>query len=124
MRIPGSIPILRDSCLRAVVLLVLLSASVSLAGPRIPGIRKKSSAKTEQTFVGKIKSIDTKRRVMVLMTTEGDQEESFDYKKGVRITSAHKAGQLKVSDLAVGMLVTAYIKSNKSSSEIYEILIM
>lgn len=95
------------------------------AGTKIPLVKKKKAhIRGEQTFVGKIKSIDTKERVLVLTTTEGDQEESFDYKRSVRITSAHKQGGLKVSDLTVGMLVTLYIKSSKSSSEIYEILIM
>ena len=116
--------ILVSFCALEVALLIAAIASLSLAISGIPGLRKKSSAKSEQTFVGKIKSIDTKKRVLVLTTTEGDQEESFDFKKGVRVTSAHKAGNLKVSDLTVGMLVTVYIKSNKSSSEIFEILIM
>jgi hypothetical protein len=109
----------------------LLTASLSLhtgtvyGSPKIPGVKKKKETqKKEHTFVGKIKSIDIKNRVLVLTTTEGDQEETFNYKKGVRITSAHKAGDLKVSDLTAGMLVTLYMKSSKSSSEVYEILLM
>jgi hypothetical protein len=122
------------SIVRGLFLLVCVSfATVSLyiptattyGGPKIPVVKKKKeSQKKEHTFVGKIKSIDVKKRVLVLTTTEGDQEEAFNYKKGVRITSAHKAGNLKVSDLTAGMLLTLYIKSSNSSSEVYEILIM
>lgn len=114
-------------CLLLAGWMFLAASSAFLqASPRIPVIKKKkkSSVRSEQTFVGKIKSIDTKERILVLTTTEGGQEESFDYKKGVRVTSAHKAGELKISDLAAGLLVTLYIKPTKSASEVYEILIM
>jgi hypothetical protein len=105
---------------------VLTDASLIYGSPKIPGVKKKKgeSQNSEHTFVGKIKSIDAKNRILVLTTTEGDQEETFNYKKGVRITSAHKTGELKISELVAGMLVTLYIKSSKSSSEVYEILLM
>jgi hypothetical protein len=110
------------------VLMFSLLPDVSLVygGPKIPRVKKKKgeSQKSDHTFVGKIKSINTKSRTLVLTTTEGEQEETFNYKKGVRITSVHKTGELKVSELAAGMLVTLYIKSSKSSSEVYEILLM
>lgn len=112
--------------LPVLILSLLVDVSLLYSGPKIPGVKKKKgeSQKSERTFVGKIKSIDTKNRILVLTTTEGDQEESFNYKKGVQITSAHKTGGLKISELAVGMLVTLYIKTSKSSSEVYEILLM
>lgn len=105
-------------------LALLASSYVVYATPKVPVVQKKQGQKNEQTFVGKIKSVDAKNRVLVLTTTEGDQEETFSYKKGVRITSAHKGGELKVADLGAGMLVTLYIKSTKSSSEVFEILVM
>lgn len=109
-----------------IMLSLLPDVSLIYGGPQIPGIKKKKgeSQKSDHTFVGKVKSIDTKSRTLVLTTTEGEQEETFNYKKGVRITSVHKTGELKISELAVGMLVTLYIKSSKSSSEVYEILLM
>jgi hypothetical protein len=105
---------------------LLTDASLIYGSPGVPGVKKKKgeSQKSDHTFVGKIKSIDAKNRILVLTTTEGDQEETFNYKKGVRITSAHKTGELKISELVAGMLVTLYIKSSKSSSEVYEILLM
>jgi|GEM_PF-4183648 len=115
---------LRLACYIAGIAL-LASSSLIYATPKVPIVqKKKQSQKNEQTFVGKIKSVDVKNRVLVLTTTEGDQEETFNYKKGVRITSVHKAGGLKVTDLVAGMLVTLYMKSSKSSSEVYEILVM
>jgi hypothetical protein len=107
------------------ILLMGLGMPLAAGGPKIPLItKKKGSSSGQQTFVGKIKSIDAQKRVLVVTTTEGDQEESFDLKKGVQITSAHKTGQFKISDLSVGMLVTLYIKTSKSASEVYEILMM
>jgi hypothetical protein len=118
LRLRLSFCVLLSACL-------LSSGGVLLwASPKVPLVKKKSNLSGQQTFVGKVKSIDTRGRVLVLTTTEGDQEQSFDYKKNVRVTSAHKVGELRASDLSVGMLVTVYIKSTKSSSEVYEILIM
>ncbi|MBZ5551981.1 MAG: hypothetical protein LAO21_04620 [Acidobacteriia bacterium] len=110
-----------------IIMLSLIADVTPLyGGPKIPRVKKKKgeSQKSDHTFVGKVKSIDIKNRILVLTTTEGDQEETFNYKKGVRITSVHKTGELKISELAVGMLVTLYIKSSKSTSEVYEILLM
>lgn len=109
-----------------IVWLVGLYTTLLWAAPGVPRIhkKKKGNIHSEQTFVGKIKLIDTRERTLVLTTTEGDQEETFDYKKGVRILSAHQSGDLKISDLKIGMLVTVFMKSTKSSTEIYEILIM
>jgi hypothetical protein len=106
------------------VILIVAAGSTDLQASKIPLIKKKGGGSGEQTFVGKISSIDLKNRVLVVTTTEGEQQESFEYKKGVRVTSAHQAGEMKVSDLKTGMLVTLYIKASKSSSQVYEILIM
>ncbi len=108
-------------------LVAFLVSSISYpvrGASKIPGIKKGKNLHTQETYVGKIKSIDTKERVLVLTPTEGDQEENFEYEKGVRVVSAHKSGELKVTDLTVGMLVTLYLKNAKNSSRVYQILIM
>lgn len=120
---PGSR--IRSALLPSLTCLLCLQTSLLWSTTGVPGLhKKKGNIHREQTFVGKIKSINTKERTLVLATTEGDQEETFEYKKGVRVTSAHLAGELRISDLKVGMLVTLFMKSTKSSTEIYEILIM
>ncbi len=116
--------LLRNLCLLTVLAVLVTMATRPLQAVKFPKLKKSSQVMSEQTFVGKIKSIDFKKRVMMLTTTEGNQEETFDYKKNVRITSAHKAGELKVKELKPGMLVTLYIKNEKSSSVVYEVLIM
>ncbi|MDD5543377.1 MAG: hypothetical protein PHX83_09390 [Acidobacteriia bacterium] len=109
----------------AVFLLLTLTFPLIAGGPKIPLVKKKKSGPAgDQTFVGKIKSIDTSKRVLVVTTIEGDQEESYEYKKSVDISSAHKTGHFKISDLSVGMLVTLYMKSGKNAPEIYQILMM
>lgn len=90
---------------------------------KVPLIGKVGGGSNRQAFSGKVQSVDTKRKLLLVDTVEGAHTEYFPVKGNFEVTTAG-GKKIRVSDLQPGTNVIVYYVVKNDRRSVTDILVL